>query len=100
MYSGEIPFLLQTDIRGRSKWGAWGTNTPPPSGLSKHETWRFITLNAHSYSNAVHISLYESLLYILQTQVLKTAALKRQICGNASNTKPDSEGKRLREVTI
>ena len=35
-------------------------------------------------------------------RALKSAApkLKRQFCGSASNTKADSEGKRLRETTI
>ena len=71
-------------------WGMGGPMPPPPSGLSKHKTWRFTARLMHVATPMQHISLYKA---PCKHKALKFAAPKRQFGGSAPNIKADSKGK-------
>ena len=76
------------DKSGADRGGGHGGPMPPPSELSERETRRFTARLAHVATPMQRISLYESLLHVLQTE-------STQIC---SSQEADSKGKGLRET--
>ena len=77
-----------------------GAHAPPFGTEQARNAEVYSALSARSYSDAAHISLWITASCPTNIEHSNLQLPRDSFCGSASNTKPDSEGKGLRETTI